>query len=234
MQILDWNGIQFVFVKAIERVLVYNIGMSHKSHVSKSSDKKPEAASVAPATAAPTAGSTTATTKKKTRWGDQVSGGGGSSKRPDDATTVDRSTTYDPSEGQQPTGGSESTTAGGRGVVYENSYRMEPTVRFDAYRVEKLVETVIAEALADVQYDPVGCKELSQTLSGRILDVSKSLELQRYKFIAVVSIGSLRERPGMQLGSRCLWNQSTDSFVSVKFKNGSLYAVVLLYGLYFE
>ena len=131
-----------------------------------------------------------------------------------------------------------STTRQSRGhhvtQPHENTFKTQPDALFNACEVERLTETVLVERLRDVQYDPATCKELSQEMAAKIMDKVKSIKIKRYKLVAVVSIGSVNERPGMQFGSRCLWNQSTDSFASVKFTNGSLFAVAMVYGLYFE
>lgn len=116
----------------------------------------------------------------------------------------------------------------------EPTYRMEPEDAFFPQRVENLVQRVLAEKLKDHKYDASTCKSLSQELAGIIMESLKSLQIRRYKMVAVVSIGSMNERPGLQFGSRCLWDQSTDRFASVKFTNGSLFAVALIYGLYYE
>ena len=116
----------------------------------------------------------------------------------------------------------------------ENTYKLDPTVRFRSSDVERTTEAVLIERLKDEKYDPSTCKELSQEMAAKIMDKLKALKIKHYKLVALVSIGSVSERPGMQFGSRCLWNENTDSFASVKFTNGSLFAVAMVYGFYFE
>ncbi|GFO10505.1 TCTEX1 domain-containing protein 1 [Plakobranchus ocellatus] len=102
----------------------------------------------------------------------------------------------------------------------------------------KLVETcaqqVLQAELDKVSYNPNTCRELSQVIAGLIMDRLKSFSLSQYKLVCVVSIGSLKDRPAMQFGSRCLWNKATDNFVSVKYTNASVFAVAMIYGLYFD
>lgn len=118
----------------------------------------------------------------------------------------------------------------------ENTYKLEPDEDkvFRVCDVEKLAEGVLAEHLSKVEYDPVTCRDVSQTVAIDILERVKQMGFKRYKIITNVSIGSLREKPGMQFGSRCLWNKNTDNFVSVKYSNTSIFAVAMIYGLYFE
>ena len=117
---------------------------------------------------------------------------------------------------------------------HENTYKLDPDLRFSSCAVERITESVLIERLKDEKYDASCCKELSQEMAAKIMDKLKALKIKRYKMVALVSIGSVSERPGMQFGSRCLWNEQTDSFASVKFTNGSLFAVAMVYGLYFE
>ncbi|XP_022304409.1 dynein light chain Tctex-type 5-like [Crassostrea virginica] len=118
----------------------------------------------------------------------------------------------------------------------ENTYKLKPDDDkvFRVCDVEKLAESVLAQHLAKVEYDPARCRDVSQTVAVDILERVKEMGFKRYKIIANVSIGSLREKPGMQFGSRCLWNKNTDNFVSVKYSNSSIFAVAMIYGLYFE
>ena len=99
--------------------------------------------------------------------------------------------------------------------------------------MEAATEEVLVERLKDVTYEPSTCKLLSQELAAQVMERLKLLKLSGYKLVAVVSVGSLKERPGMQFGSRCLWNDETDKFASVKFTNGSLFAVAMVYALRF-
>ena len=105
---------------------------------------------------------------------------------------------------------------------------------FRSEDIESIVESILTDKLKDVKYEPSTCKTLSQELAGCIMEKLKSLNYKRYKLVAVVSLGSIKERPGLQFGSRCFWNQNTDKFTSVKYTNGSLFAVAMIYGLYFE
>ena len=113
------------------------------------------------------------------------------------------------------------------------TYKLDPNSAFSAQEIEHITEQVLIRRLRDEQYDPVHCKSLSQELAALIMEEIKSLRIKHFKVVALVSIGSVNERPGMQFGSRCLWNEATDSFASVKFSNGSLFAVAMVYGLYF-
>lgn len=121
-----------------------------------------------------------------------------------------------------------------RHVKYENTYKLAPDQPFIAHEIEKAAEKILTDNLHDKYYDPVQCKTLSQLLSSRILEEVKRMGYTRYKMVAIVSIGSIKERPGVQLGSRCLWNKETDNFISAKYSNKSIFAVAMVYGLYYD
>ena len=115
------------------------------------------------------------------------------------------------------------------GVVETNNHN-----QFRASEIELLVGEVLSERLGEIRYEPSKCKELSQELAAHIMERIKEMSIKKYKMVAIVSIGSQKGVPGMQFGSRCLWNKETDQFASVKFTNGSLFAVAMVYGLCFE
>ncbi len=107
---------------------------------------------------------------------------------------------------------------------------------FSPHRVERLTETILAEKLQGVEYNPTVCKRLSQDLAAAIMEALKALDSDRkldrkYKLVAMVSLGSVRERPAVTFGSRCFWDTDSDGYATVKFANGSLYAVVIVYGM---
>ena len=117
---------------------------------------------------------------------------------------------------------------------HANKVTNTPERLFCSEDIEPIAESILTDKLKDAKYDPSTCKTLSQELAGCIMEKLKSLNYKRYKLVAVVSLGSVKERPGLQFGSRCFWNQNTDKFVSVKYTNGSLFAVAMIYGLYFD
>jgi hypothetical protein len=48
-----------------------------------------------------------------------------------------------------------------------------------------------------------------------------------------VTIGEFNGQ-GIRVGSRCVWDTTTDSFASANFRNASIFAIVMVFGLYFE
>ena len=74
----------------------------------------------------------------------------------------------------------------------------------------------------------------SVDLSAQISTIVREESPQHYKHVINVMIGSIAEKPSIYLGSRCLWNEVTDSFTSIRFNNQTLYCVVLVYALFYQ
>ncbi|XP_039255808.1 dynein light chain Tctex-type 5-like [Styela clava] len=152
---------------------------------------------------------------------------------PSDVGTMDDAITED-SRSQR--AGSEISFAimNTKKVQYENTYRTDPSARFKPYEIEGTAKATLEEHLGSKPYDPNMCKTECQVIAAKISEAIKAKNYKRYKHVVVVSIGSLKERPSVYLGSRCLWNDKTDSFTTVRYKNSSLYAIAMIYGLYYE
>lgn len=116
---------------------------------------------------------------------------------------------------------------------HQSSHLCAPENRFNPKLIEHLTEKVLVDNLRHVEYNPATCKDLSHHIASLVMEEVKKAKIKRYKLVAVVTIGSITDRPGMQFGTRCLWNQDTDSFASVKFTNGSIFAIAMVYGMYF-
>lgn len=117
--------------------------------------------------------------------------------------------------------------------IYENTYKLEPEVKFQSDKVKKIIESVLESQLKEETYDPKACKQLVLTLSEIIKSRVKDLNYQSYKLICVVSIGELKDQ-GFRMGSRCCWDSKWDSFATGSFKNKSLFAIGSVWGVYYE
>ncbi len=120
-----------------------------------------------------------------------------------------------------------------RALKHENSFRLEPTEKFFPDKVEEIIRCVLSEGLAEVSYDPGFCAQYACELSERIQERVKQLKIRRHKLVSLVNIGELQGQ-GVIIGSRCLWNAKFDSFATSTFKNKTLFAVGIVYGVYFE
>jgi len=115
----------------------------------------------------------------------------------------------------------------------ENTYKMKPDKKFQVAPVEQIINAVLEEQLKDETYEPKSSRQMTKTLSTIITKRVTELGFDRYKIVAVVTVGELANH-GVRIASRCLMDQETDSYGSGSYKNNSLFGVATVYGLYFE
>ncbi|XP_065596239.1 dynein light chain Tctex-type 4 [Cyrtonyx montezumae] len=117
----------------------------------------------------------------------------------------------------------------------ENTYRMRPEegCRFNAGRVQRVLEGTLTGVLGDTTYSPEGSVALVQSLAELLRGRAKEVVPPRYKLVCQVLLGQHAQQ-GMLVGSRALWDPETDSFASASFCNASLFAVATVHGVYFE
>ncbi|NXM18834.1 TC1D4 protein, partial [Ploceus nigricollis] len=117
----------------------------------------------------------------------------------------------------------------------ENTYRMGPDkgCKFDAERVQRVLEGTLACALGTTVYSPQGSAPLAQSLTELLQNQAKEVVPPRYKLVCHVVLGQQGQQ-SLLVASRGLWDPETDSFASATFSNASLFAVATVYGVYFE
>ncbi|XP_015725829.1 tctex1 domain-containing protein 4 [Coturnix japonica] len=117
----------------------------------------------------------------------------------------------------------------------ENTYRMGPEegCRFNAGRVQRVLEAALAGALGGTAYSPQGSVLLVQSLAELLRGRAKEVVPPRYKLVCHVLLGQQNQQ-SMLVGSRALWDPTSDSFASASFCNASLFAVATVHGVYFE
>lgn len=120
----------------------------------------------------------------------------------------------------------------------QNAHRSLPIRRFQPKRAERIIETVLEDALCGMAYDYDIFSELTVQLSTRIKDRIKSeMYLPRYKLVASVTIAQLSNlQRGIGIGtcSRPLWNDDTDNYAEAYYATPTLYASGVVYAAYYE
>lgn len=115
---------------------------------------------------------------------------------------------------------------------YENTYRMEPIKKFPHDATVKIVTETLEKHLKGEQYQPEFAGQMCLSLSEVIKQRVKELNVERYRIIVVVHIG--QKRAEARVASRCLWHDKYDTSATGSFKNDSLFAVGIVYGIYYE
>ncbi|KAL8625607.1 hypothetical protein ACOMHN_043882 [Nucella lapillus] len=118
-------------------------------------------------------------------------------------------------------------------VTEQNTFQLGPGMVFKPHLLLPHMHRILQHFLHDKPYNSGEAPELCKRLADTIKDQASGLHLPRYKFVSDVMIGQKQEQ-GLITGSRCLFDESRDNFVSASYENKSLFAVATLYGLYYE
>ncbi|XP_062849850.1 dynein light chain Tctex-type 5 [Trichomycterus rosablanca] len=118
-------------------------------------------------------------------------------------------------------------------VQMKNTYQLGPRKRFPVHTVKEILKDVLSSYLQEEKYEAELCRQMTKTISEVVKARVKDMMIPRYKIIVMITIGQLAEQ-NMRMGSRCLWDATSDTFSSHTFKNSSLFAVANVYGVYFE
>lgn len=114
-----------------------------------------------------------------------------------------------------------------------NTYRLEPTRKFEETKVREIIKDVFQEHLAEKSYNAQFCNNMSKYLSELIKQRVKSLQFSRYKIVCVVHMGQVAHQ-GMRIVSRCVWDDRFDNFAEYKYEFKDLFVVGTVYGVFQE
>lgn len=115
----------------------------------------------------------------------------------------------------------------------ENTYRTEPKRKFPEREVREIIQNSLEAMLGQLTYTATECGFLTKLLSSRIMEQVKSLNIERYKLVCFVNVGS-KQNQGFRVASRCLWDADFDTHVTASIENATLFGVATVYGVYFE
>lgn len=116
-----------------------------------------------------------------------------------------------------------------------STHRMEPKddEKFYPSAVKKVINDILNEKLTGVTYDDKVAQSLALEISNLVKIKCKSLKMPRYKIIVQTFIGENLNQ-GMRVASKSLWNPKFDNYASCSFMSGNLFAVVIVFGSYYE
>lgn len=176
--------------------------------------------------------------RRQSIWNANNSGGaGGSNSQPRKSVYQQRRMSYALSQGSRKS--SQDLSTGYPRIRYQNSYRTEPNSeqeRFKPYKLEPKLYNVLEDHLKDKKYDAAKTAQLTKELSQLVMRETRLLMNQsspRYKLVSHVLVGEMKNQD-IRHGSRCLWDNNLDNYVSVVYKNSSLFAVATVFALYYE
>ena len=122
-----------------------------------------------------------------------------------------------------------------KGILLENTYKTEPDEgkSFSAPKVRDVATKTLESILKDKPYDPKTIPSLSKMVADKVKEKVKELNMPRHKIITHVVIGQAGDQ-SIKIASRCLWNHKFDSYQSAQCETKELFAIVTVYGIYFE
>ncbi|CAC5398933.1 TCTEX1D2 [Mytilus coruscus] len=118
-----------------------------------------------------------------------------------------------------------------KNVKYENTYKLEPDVKFQTDKIKSVIEEILENELADMTYKPEICVSQSKLLAEKIKQAVKAQDFEKYKLVVIVAIGENEASPSVSFTSRCIWNVSADNYSEYVYRNKSLYAVGMVYAV---
>lgn len=129
-------------------------------------------------------------------------------------------------------------------IEFENTYKIDVDKTSGAYfkvsSVEAMVREIIDSNLERYQYESQSAAVLVQNMTNIIKNRLKEFESVRYKYVCLVYVGQKRcgndgHNNGLVVASQMLsQSKSGDNYAEVQYQNSSLFAVAIIYGIYFE
>lgn len=114
------------------------------------------------------------------------------------------------------------------------TYAMKPkeSEKFYPSEVRTICHEVLEGVLNGKSYDEELSKEwICAVGNGIKSEMHLRLQVPRYKIIIQVTIGQLKDQ-GVSVASRCLWDVHLDNYASANFTNTTLWANVMVFGVY--
>lgn len=109
---------------------------------------------------------------------------------------------------------------------------------FESFEIEDAVRDILNKRLRYVKYERQRCSKLNQDLCSAIRKKSKEILKDvkdpeggdRYKLAVKVILGQDTDHT-VHVNARCLWNPTSDRMAVVTYRNQTLYAVAMVYGI---
>ncbi|XP_043552738.1 dynein light chain Tctex-type protein 2-like isoform X1 [Chiloscyllium plagiosum] len=112
-----------------------------------------------------------------------------------------------------------------------NTYKMVPDREFDFAAVARRMDELFEAKLRDK--DIYNFKALTLALSDDVRAIAKDLAPERFKLIARVFTGELKNQ-GIMIASRFLWDPEHDSWCESHFHTTTFFVVGTVYAVYYE
>lgn len=100
---------------------------------------------------------------------------------------------------------------------------------------ESIESKMIGEKSIELWFDnPYEFELLAMDIADTIkIKCFESYQMTRYKIIVIVTVGQKKDQ-GVMISSRCLWDASTDNYVTVSYENQLIWSTAIVFGLYVD
>lgn len=116
----------------------------------------------------------------------------------------------------------------------QNTYRLEPTERFQEGKVKTIIEETFDSELKEVSYSPEVCSRMTKKLCDIIQQRVKNLQFSRYKYVTVIFLGQ-KSGQSARVASRCVWDTRFDNYAQFVYEGSKdVFAIGTVYGIYHE
>jgi hypothetical protein len=120
----------------------------------------------------------------------------------------------------------------------EKNYELRPkfNAKFTKEKVYGIIKSILDEKMEYFQgeYDHQKALELNKRIVDDVKEQlgSGKLNIDRYKIIVHCIIGQ-KQGQGLKMGSKCIWDSSSDSAITASWENEQTYAYCTAYGIYY-
>ncbi|XP_078412497.1 dynein light chain Tctex-type protein 2-like [Cetorhinus maximus] len=114
-----------------------------------------------------------------------------------------------------------------------NTYKLVPDKEFNFIAVRKRIDVLLEAKLRDKDFDTHNMRTLTLSLSDDVRAIAKELAPERFKLIAGVFCGELKNQ-GFMLASRFLWDPEHDVWCESQFQTNKFFVVATVYAIYYE
>ncbi|XP_041977289.1 dynein light chain Tctex-type 5-like [Aricia agestis] len=118
-------------------------------------------------------------------------------------------------------------------LMYLNTYQLSSFKPFDVTLVKAAVEHSLDDHFSDHTYHAQASPALALRVASEILKKIKSMAFNRYRIIAVVSVGQRRAQSFVNAVS-FLWDHERDTYVDVHKETPSAFIQVTVFGVYLD
>mmetsp|Transcript_16576 Transcript_16576/g.47583 ORF Transcript_16576/g.47583 Transcript_16576/m.47583 type:complete len:146 (+) Transcript_16576:2184-2621(+) len=131
--------------------------------------------------------------------------------------------------------------------LLEPTYRTKPRddERFNAVTAKSIAAEILERELDSAKVDAGkqvedwadfsdGFESLSKSIADKVKEKCREeLHCPRYKILVHLAIGQRKDQ-GVSVISRCLWDTGTDNYATVSYRNETIWASCIVFGLYTE